>query len=115
MKLELYVAVSDMSQAIAFYRQVFQGEPMQRSDPYSAFDVGGVRFGLFNSAFYSYPLVVGNNCIPNVQVTEIDAEHERIRPLASKITEVQDLGPLRLFVFADPGGNGIEFYEVGQE
>ncbi len=114
MKLKLYVAVTDMDRAVAFYRQVFRGEPIQRSDRYSAFDVGGTRFGLFNSAFYSYPLVVGNNCIPNVQVTEIDAERERIGPLASRITDVQDVGPFRLFMFADPDGNFIEFYQMGQ-
>ena len=111
MKLELYVAVTDMDRAIAFYRQIFRAEPMQHSERYSAFDVGGTRFGLFNAAFYSHPLVVGNNCIPNLQVADIDAEYDRIKPLASKITDgVQDVGPFRLFMIADPDGNVLEFY-----
>ncbi len=67
------------------------------------------RYG--DAAFYSHPLVVGNNCIPNVHVRDIDAEYERMKPLASKITDgVQNVGPFRLFMFADPDGNVLEFY-----
>ena len=115
MKLEVYVAVTDMNRALAFYRQVLRADPIQQSERYSAFDIGGTRFGLFNAAFYSHPLVVGNNCVPNVHVSAIDAEYERIKPLASKITDaVQNVGPFRLFMFADPDGNVIEFYSFDQ-
>ena len=115
MKLELYVAVTDMNRAVTFYRQVFRAEPILRSDRYSAFDVEGTRFGLFNAAFYGHPLVVGNNCVPNLQVSDIDAEFERIKPLAAKITDgVQAAGPFRLFMFVDPDGNVLEFYGVDQ-
>ncbi len=115
MTLELYVAVTDMNRAVAFYTQVFGAAPIQRSERYSAFDIAGTRFGLFNAAFYSHPLTVGNNCIPNLRVTNIEAEFERIKPLASKITDaVQNAGPFRLFMFADPDGNVLEFYQVGQ-
>ncbi len=115
MTLELYVAVTDIHRAVAFYTQVFGAAPIQRSERYSAFDIAGTRFGLFNAAFYSHPRTVGNNCIPNLRLANIDAEYERIKPLVSKITNgVQDAGPFRLFMFADPDGNVLEFYQIGQ-
>jgi len=101
MQLGLYVAVNDMERAVAFYRAVFGVEPIQQTDRYSAFSIGGVPFGLFDGGSYAHPLAVGNNCVPNVQVDDIDAEYARIRPLASKITDgIQQAGPFRLFMFA---------------
>ena len=111
MQLGLYVAVNDMERAVAFYRAVFGVEPIQQTDRYSAFSIGGVPFGLFDGGSYAHPLAVGNNCVPNVQVDDIDAEYARIRPLASKITDgIQQAGPFRLFMFADPDGNVLEFF-----
>jgi predicted enzyme related to lactoylglutathione lyase len=112
MRLELYIAVTDMNRALAFYRELFGREPVQNSDRYSAFDVGGVRFGLLSASAYAHPLVVGNNCMPNIQVEDVDAERERVRRIASTITEVQAVGPFRLFMFADPDGNVLECYSV---
>jgi len=110
----MYVAVTDMARAVAFYRHVFRLEPIRESDRYTAFAVGGVVFGLFNAAFYAQPLTLGNNCIPNVRVDDLDAEYERIKPLASKITDgIQHAGPFRLFMFADPDGNVLEFFGGG--
>ena len=110
MKLNLYVAVTDMERAVGFYRAVFQMEPVQQSDRFSAFQHGDAQFGLMNKAAYSYPLTVGNNCVPDFGVANIDAEHVRIKALASTITEIITVGPFRLFMFVDTEGNVLEFH-----
>ena len=110
MKLNLYVAVTDMERAVAFYRAVFQKEPVLQSDRFSAFQLGDAQFGLMNKTSYSYPLTVGNNCVPDFEVASIDAEHSRIKTVTSTITEIIPVGPFRLFMFVDTEGNVVEFH-----
>jgi predicted enzyme related to lactoylglutathione lyase len=111
MRVGMYVAVADMQRALAFYRALFRVDPSFESDRYSAFEVNGTRFGLFNRACYAHPLVIGNNCIPNIEVDDVDAEYVRVRPLVATITDgVQTAGPYRLFMLADPEGNVLEFF-----
>ena len=111
MKLNLYIAVTDMERAVEFYRAVFQTDPMQKSDRFSAFQLGDGFFGLMNKTAYAFPLEMGNNCIPNFEVSDIEAEYNRIKPIASKITDaIMLVGPFRLFQFTDTEGNVLEFY-----
>jgi len=113
MKLNVYVAVTDMPRAVQFYRTIFQSEPTLVSDRFSAFRIGDAQFGLMHKTAYAYPLTVGNNCIPDFEVANIEAEHQRITLLASTITNILPVGPFRLFMFADPDGNVIEVHSHG--
>lgn len=110
MKLNVYVAVTDMERAVVFYRAVFEREPVLHSDRFSAFQVGDAQFGLMNKSAYAHPLTVGNSCVPDFEVSDIDAEHDRITPIAARITEIIPVGPFRLFMFTDADGNVLEFH-----
>lgn len=111
MKLNLYVLVSDMDKAAAFYRDVFSQPPVIASPGYTAFNVGGALYGLFNAANYPMPVQPGNTCTPNLLVDDIEAEHARIAALKpAYLSDIRQNGPYRLFVFTDVDGTSIEFY-----
>ena len=112
-RLDIYVAVSDIEAAQAFYERVFERAPALATDNYVGFEIDGALFGLFREDAYSYPLSRGNSATPNILVTDIEAQFARIRALKppkimDKITSAESF---RLFMFTDPDGNVIEFYE----
>lgn len=107
----LYVGVTDMDRAVEFYRDVFNREPIQLEDRFSMFDVGGTGFGLFAAAVDGEELVFGNNCVPNIEVDDIDAEYERLAALVPRIDEtIRTAGRYRYFQFTDTEGNLVELY-----
>lgn len=111
MKLNVYVLVDDMDKAAAFYGDVFGGAPIMQTPGYTAFSLDGALYGLFNTANYPMPVQRGNNCTPNILVSDLDAEYARIKALnPAFISDIQQNGPYRLFVFTDTDGNSIEFY-----
>ena len=111
MKLNLYVLVNDMDKAAAFYQDVFQQAPVMQSPGYTAFNLNGALYGLFNATHYPMPVQQGNNCTPNILVENIEAEHARIKALSPAfISDIQQNGPYRLFVFTDVDGTSLEFY-----
>lgn len=110
-RLDVYVAVSDLEAARAFYEGAFERAPALTTENYVGFEINGALFGLFRQEAYSYPLSRGNSSVPNILVIDIEAEFARIRALnPSKMTEITSTGPFRLFMFADPDGNVVEFY-----
>ncbi len=106
----VYVAVQDMERAVAFYRQLFQTDPIQHLDKTSVFQPGAVRFVLLHESVYAFPLHQGNNCVPTFGVTDIEGEHERIKQLEPpRISDhIVQGGPFRLFQFSDTEGNILE-------
>ena len=111
-RLDLYVAVSDLEAARSFYESVFERAPAVTTENYMGFDVNGALFGLFRQDAYSVPLTRGNSAVPNILVSDIESESARIRALDPlRMTEITSTGPFRLFMFADPDGNVVEFYE----
>lgn len=119
MKLDaMYVVVHDMRSALEFYAKLFERKPTLSEDRFSGFDLGGVLFGLFNASYMAPPIdaagvILGNNCVPNVYVEDVDYHHARIAALRPPlITSVEQVGTYRFFQMQDPDGNRVEFYEV---
>jgi catechol 2,3-dioxygenase-like lactoylglutathione lyase family enzyme len=119
MKLDaLYVVVQDMTAARTFYARLFEREPALVDDRFSGFDLGGVLFGLLGAAYFgeavdTRALAYGNNCVPNIRVSDLDGLHARIQALAPpEITAIQDTGTYRLFQVQDADGNRVEFYQT---
>jgi predicted enzyme related to lactoylglutathione lyase len=110
MKLNLYVLVRDMSCSTAFYRDVFQREPVIQTPGFTAFALGDALYGLFDAANHPQP-VYGSNVVPNILVEDLDALYSRLKNLASPFhSEISANGPYRLFLFSDPDMNVIEFF-----
>ena len=65
-------------------------------------------------AAYMYPVTRGNNAVPNLRVADAQAEFDRVRSLNPSMIQdsVTDLGSMKLFMFADPDGNVIEFHSI---
>jgi len=109
----LYVGVTDMNKSLNYYSKIFDREPVQREERFSMFDLGGAYFGLFNAAYDGEELWFGNNCVPNIQVEDIESEYNRIKNIASRVDEkIREAGGYRYFQFSDPDENLIEFYGV---
>ncbi len=113
-RLDVYVAVSDVDAARAFYQKVFERAPAVTTENYAGFEISGALFGVFRQDAYSHPLSRGNSAVPNFLVTDIDAEFERIRALKPhKITDtITSTGAFRLFQFMDADENVLEFYSL---
>lgn len=110
MKLNLYVLVRDMAQSVSFYEQVFQRPPVVQNPGFSAFALGDALYGLFDVANHPQPSF-GSNVVPNIQVEDVDALYQRLSQMDSPFkSEIRVNGPYRLFLFADPDMNVIEFY-----
>ncbi len=107
----MYVTVNDMTRALTFYKAVFQREPVQAEERFSMFDLSGTYFGLFCAAVDGEEIILGNNCVPNIEVEQIEAEYERIRALAPTVDpEIRQAKTFRYFQFKDIDGNLVEIY-----
>ena len=111
----LYVNVDDMGRALRFYRELFQATPTQEQERYSIFEAGGVDFGLYNARFDGETTRAGNNCIPNLEVRDVDAEHRRISRFAPRIDpQVSQVEDYRYFECEDTEGNILEVYQMAR-
>ncbi len=112
-RLDTYIAVSDLDAALEFWEKVFERGPALRTENYVGFQIGGAMFGLFRGGAYGYPLSRGNSAVPNILVTNIEAEFSRVRALnPPQMTEIRAVGPTRIFQFTDYDGNVVEFYAL---
>ncbi len=62
----LYLCVTDMARAIAFYEALLEQPVTQRDEIYSVFDIGGFRMGLFAFEKKKEPHIFGSNCLPSI-------------------------------------------------
>ncbi|MDY6769525.1 MAG: VOC family protein [Candidatus Nanohaloarchaea archaeon] len=107
----VYVGVEDMERALNFYRKLFGAEPVQEEERFSMFDVGGIHFGLYNASYDGEELEFGNNCVPDLEVDDIDATYQRIQAFAPEIDdELFETEDHILFQFKDTEGNTIEVF-----
>ena len=115
MEFGLYVAVSDLTRARSFYSKLFATDPYVENENFIGFEVSGGRFGVMKESAYAYPMNRGNNVVPNIRVSDAQAEFERVKLLDPSMIQdgVTDLGPMKVFMFADPDGNVIEFHSIG--
>jgi predicted enzyme related to lactoylglutathione lyase len=107
------VGARDIRRALNFYRRLFSAEPIDVGAGCALFDVGAVSFGIISTAQIDGELRFGNNCVPNFQVDDIDAEYARIQEIAPCIDDrIRCIGNYRYFQFADTEGNLVEIYAV---
>lgn len=114
MELGLYVAVSDIARSKLFYSALFSVDPYIENERFVGYEISGGRFGVMKDSAYAHPMTRGNSAIPNIRVSDIRAEYERVKKLEPSILQdaITDLGPMKLFMFADPDGNVIEFHAI---
>lgn len=103
----LYLCVADMDRAIRFYEQFFEQEVTEKDQYYSVFDINGFRLGLFAFEKLNEKHTWGSNCLPSIEVGNLEV-------LKSKICELELCFPLTqiksnwVTEFVDSEGNHLE-------
>ena len=103
----LYVCVDDMKRAIDFYTGFFEKEPIVKDSIYSVFNINGFRFGLFAYKEMKENHVFGSNCLPSIEVDNIDVLNKKIENLEICFPLTQ-IGNNYVVEFIDSEGNHIE-------
>lgn len=103
----LYICVDDMARAIDFYEHFFEVKVTEKNDIYSVFDIKGFCFGLFAYKKMGETHIFGSNCLPSIEIENIDM-------LKNKIKNLQICFPLTkignnfVVEIVDSEGNHIE-------
>ena len=116
MEIGLYVAVASLEASKVFYSQLFEKAPYIETASFVGYEITGGRFGLFLESAYAVPVQRGNSTVANTKVANIEAEFARVKALKPQKmqADIITVGPTRLFMFADPDDNVIEFFSVGE-
>ena len=103
----LYICVDDMQRAIDFYTNFFEKEPIKNDSIYSVFDIDGFRFGLFAYKKMNEPHTFGSNCLPSIEVDNIEILKRKIEKLeiCFPLTKIDNNYVVE---FIDSEGNHIE-------
>lgn len=105
----LYICVDDMERAINFYEQLFEQKAIVRDEIYSVFDINGFRYGLFNYKKMNEKHTYGNNCLPSIEVSDLNKFIEKLKMLGSKIVfPITEIGSNYVLEFVDSEGNSLE-------
>jgi len=114
----LYMVVHDRERAKKFYSTLFDCKPFLENKAFVFFDVKGFTFGLFDyknadeSKTLGKHVVMGNNCVPNIQVDDVEAVYERVKNLTEIVKPlIYSSHKHRVFYFKDTEGNLIEMYQ----
>jgi len=105
----MYVCVKDMHRAISFYEKLLNQKVSERNELYSVFDINGFRYGLFAYQLANEKKIWGNNCLPSIEVNDIERFIERIHELnCTIIFPLKRIGINIVLEFTDSEGNTIE-------
>ncbi len=105
----LYVCVKDMERAISFYENLLGQRVTERNSIYSVFDIGGFRYGLFANEKMDEAKVWGNNCLPSLEVSDIDLFQKKLEELKCPIVfPLTVIGKNNVLEFTDSEDNDIE-------
>lgn len=70
-----------MERAIQFYENFLEQEVTKKDDIYSIFDINGFRLGLFAYKKMNESHVFGSNCLPSIDVENIEILKNKIEGL----------------------------------
>jgi len=105
----MYVCVKDMDRAIGFYEKLLDQKVSDRNEIYSVFDINGFRYGLFAYQLTDENKTWGNNCLPGIEVNDMERFIERIHELnCSIVFPLKRTGKNMVLEFTDSEGNTIE-------
>ncbi|WP_077611109.1 VOC family protein [Clostridium sp. Marseille-P2415] len=103
----LYLCVFNMERAIAFYETFFEQPVTVKDDIYSVFDINGFRLGLFAFEKMKETHVFGNNCLPSIEVENVDVLKHKLK--GQKIVfPITQIGTNWVAEFEDSEGNHME-------
>lgn len=103
----LYLCVKDMERALRFYEDFFEKEVTIKNEIYSVFDINGFRLGLFAFEKMNEMHNLGSNCLPSVEVENLDILKRKVEnlELCFPLTRINSNWVAE---FVDSEGNHIE-------
>lgn len=106
----VWVPVTDMARAVAFYRDALGLQVTMQTDEWSEVDAGGLTIGL--NARETAPGSSGGGAVISFQPDgSLDDEVERLRGLGVEFPGgISDHPWGRIAPFQDPDGNHMQFY-----
>jgi predicted enzyme related to lactoylglutathione lyase len=115
-KFGLYVMVSDLSRAKAFYEKVFAKPPYVTNEVLTGFDVAGGLFAAYLNSARDLKTTRGNSTVAYIRVRDANEELKRMQALSVPLLDAKVVkeGPIELFRFTDPDGNLIEFFSLAK-
>lgn len=96
-----------MKRAIDFYTDFFERKPVKTDPVYSVFAVESFRFGLFAYDEVNENHTFGSNCLPSIEVENLDVLKRKVRNLEICFPLTQ-IGDNWVTEFVDCEGNHIE-------
>ena len=90
-----------------FYENFFEKDVFIKDDIYSVFDIDGFRLGLFAFKKVDETHVYGSNCLPSIDVENLDVLKNKIKDLklCFPLTKINNNWVVE---FVDSEGNHIE-------
>ncbi|BDB01457.1 VOC family protein [Clostridium botulinum] len=105
----LYVCVKDMKRAIEFYENLLRQKVTEKNDIYNVFDINGFRYGLFANEKMNEAKKWGNNCLPSLEVSNMDLILKKLEELHCKLVfPLTIIDENQVLEFKDSEGNYIE-------
>ena len=103
----MYLCVNDMDRAVSFYEQFFEQRVTKKDEIYSIFDINGFRLGLFAYKKMNEEHIFGSNCLPSIDVENLDVLKNKIKnlKLCFPLTKINNNWVVE---FIDSEGNHIE-------
>ena len=110
----LYLAVFDMDRAVTFYeKNIFKKTVKSKTDRFSVFEINGFLFCLFNPKSANEAHKIGNNCIPTIELDNVETFYREISEKHIKVVlELHNVNGYQLFLLEDSEQNIIEFYQT---
>ncbi len=103
----LYLCVTDMDRAIAFYEKVLERPVLKRDEIYSVFEINGFRLGLFAFQKAGEEHIFGSSCLPSIEVEDRKTLEQKLSglPVCFPLTRI---GSNWVAEFVDSEGNHVE-------
>ena len=113
MKLNsIYVSAKNFERAKKWYREILvKRAPDNETDRFVFWTLGDVHFGVFNPDVTEEEIRFGNNCVPNIEVEDVDELFDELKSRNVEIVmQPNDVNGTRIFQCYDSEDNILEFY-----
>ena len=108
-----YVASDNMATSEAFYKTLFDRDPIIKLDNFIAFDVAGGIFAIAKREVYAPGSVPGTGAARYIHSTDLTAVQARIEKATGKDAPEIIVEPgIHLLKVTDPDGQLVEFFSL---
>ena len=107
-----YVPTDDMAGSEAFYRLVFDRDPVIALNDFVAFDVAGGWFAIVSRARYAPNSVAGTGSVPYLQSADLESLRARVARTGQTAPEIIEEPGIDILKIIDPNGQLIEFFSL---